>query len=141
MKELIITSILLGGMLGWILHLYDKKTRAKKKQEMFDYIEFERARADNPLIKQLHIDQAKRDRSLEESRHILELSGKCTDLVIKYGKELPDEDYEFIMLYEGLTAFLPIAIKPFLQPWDYIYCPGYRKIYKYPREERLTPRI
>ena len=39
---------------------------------------------------------------------------------MKYVKEIPRKDFEFFMLYDGHTAFLPISIKPFLQPWDKI---------------------
>ena len=93
----------------------------RRKTNEFDALEFERQRADNPLIKQLREDQAKYQRTIRENEIIVNMSLACGKLVSKYNKDIPHEDYAYFMLYEGFTAFLPIAIKPFLQPWDVIY--------------------
>jgi len=91
-----------------------------KKETDFDYLEFERQRADNPLIKQLEEDRAKYERTIQEITIVSNMSIQCSKLVMKYKKEIPKEDFAFIFLYEGHTAFLPISIKEFLQPWDKI---------------------
>ena len=91
-----------------------------KKETDFDYLEFERQRADNPMIKQLEIDRAKYQRTIREIDHVGQLSIGCGKIVLKYCKKIPQEDFSYFMLYDGHTAFLPLSIKPFLQPWDQI---------------------
>ena len=122
---------LFKGSLGKWLKQY------KKQYNEFDYEEFERQRADNPLIKQLEIDRVGFARTREEQDHVYELSKKCSSLVLKYNKEIPMEDFKFFIFFKEHTAFLPLSIKPFLQPWDYVYVPGYKNIYPYPKEIRI----
>jgi hypothetical protein len=38
--------------------------------------------------------------------------------VAKHSREIPHEDYAHFMLFEGMTAFLPISIKEFLGPFE-----------------------
>jgi len=100
----------------------------------FDPVEFERQRADNPLIKQLEIDRAKYERTRNEHLIIVSLTEQCTSIVMMYNKEIPHEDFAFFMLHEELTAFLPISIKPFLQPWDRVIIPMVHQL----RQGRIT---
>ena len=118
MKELIIVSVLLGIVLGFILRFMDKKTKTRNEKEKLDFAEFERARADNPLIKQLHIDRAKQERTRHEMDEVRRIGEHCQTLIMRYSKEIPDEDFRFFMLHEGWSAFLPISIKEHLGPFD-----------------------
>ena len=107
------------------MNFFNKLFGFKRELELeFDFDAFELERANNPLIKQLEENRAKYEKTIQERQAISNLSMSCIDLVSRYSKEIPDEDYEFFMLYEGMSAFLPISIKPFLKPWDSIYIYG-----------------
>lgn len=90
----------------------------REQKEIFDKKEFERQRADNPLIKQLEKDRANRERTRKEMVIIGNLTVDCMKLVSKYGNDIPREDYAFYFLHDGWSSFLPISIRPFLKPWE-----------------------
>lgn len=118
MIEMIIVSIILGIVLGLVLHLYGKRTKNEAIDNAILHAELERARADNPLIKELHENQAKRERTRLEMDNCRRLGESCLDIVTRHRDEIPHEDYAFFMLHEGWSTFLPISIKPFLGQFE-----------------------
>jgi hypothetical protein len=90
----------------------------REKKEEFSFADFERARYDNPLIKQLRIDQREMRRTRHEMDEVFRMTKYCNDTVAKHSREIPHEDYAHFMLFEGMTAFLPISIKEFLGPFE-----------------------
>lgn len=89
-----------------------------KKEIDFDYLEFERQIADNPLIKEYQEERARTERTMNEWQTIGNIAQQCNTLIHKYYEKIPHEDYEYFILHEGFNAFLPLSIKPFLRQWD-----------------------
>lgn len=99
-------------MVAFFIHKRIKAKRDLKNHKI--YLECMKARENNPLIIKLH-------KQLEDSRRFgveLKKCGEwatiCSDIVIRNMNDLPQEDVDFFFLYEGLGAFLPISIKPFI---------------------------
>ncbi len=90
----------------------------KKKNETFSYVDFEQARADNPLIKQLHIDQEKHKRTRHEMDEVFRMMRYCNDTVMRHSKDIPTEDFAEFMLSEQPGAYLPLSIRDFLGPFE-----------------------
>ena len=90
----------------------------RRQKEVFDYAEFERMRAENPLLEQLRVDRAKQERTRHEMDEIRRTGEHCLSIIMRYRDKIPHEDYAFFMLHEGWSAFLPISIKEYLGPFD-----------------------
>jgi len=42
----------------------------------------------------------------------------CSKAMFRHNDNIPDEDFMFYFLYEGMGAFLPISIGPFINKWE-----------------------
>ena len=116
MERLLYLTIVLIMVIGyWLISDRIQKKRKIKHAKLYAECMAEQEKNRQAIRKKFSEDRKKRERYMQECRQCSMWSGTCSDLVMKFNKELPDDVFADFYLQEGWTAYLPIEIGPLIK--------------------------
>ena len=107
--------------LGYWLWLRREDIRKEKHQKLYDECMIQQEENRQKIRNKFEQDRRKRERYMQECRQCVMWSQACSNLILKFSKEIPDDVFKDFYLQEGHTAYLPLEIGPLVKDSPYRY--------------------